>query len=613
MNRHLFLTLAVLVLLLAALLRIYNLNAQGLWGDEGWSVEFSDPENPAEVSRRLVDDLHPPFYFILLSGWRQVAGDSVIVMRLIAVYAALISIALMVHLGRQLFSLSAGLLGALILALADKHIVLSQEVRHYTLAFMLMALSSAVFLRWLKQPSRTNTLLYAVTILLALYTHYYTMIILLVQITYAAVNLRPWQRFGHLVSIVCLSTLGFAPWSLVAIHQLDIRPEGILHSMDLSYETAEFLAIDYLGRPVSLIGGLLLLGILRVAAQKRDTAGQKIVLPRGTYGVLWVVLPVALTIAVYPWVTVLTDRNLALLLLPIALMAGYGAALFAPPARIILALILLANGVTSLDSYFDHPPWREMAQYVAANHPHGEPVIMDVLGGDKALRYHLEHSLPEGTTIYNLNQLRLDHGAYFLGVLDATLQEHDGFWMAHWVNPNQEWDAADPLSRHGYTRTATHFEYHQGNPIAWYHYDRVPPDSQSLGRYDDTIVLYRAKFPGELTASILDVSLLWGTSRSLETSYSVSVFLLDQQGRLQAQHDGPPQGGLAPTNTWRADAVYFDHHHIPISGINNGEYQLAVKIYNSANGQVLAVTSGNGQTPEEYLIVGTVLIQSNRR
>ncbi len=577
------------VLLLAALLRIYHLNLQGLWGDEGWSVAFSAPSNPAEVTRNLVDDLHPPFYFILLSLWRQVAGDTELVMRFLAVLAALLTVALVDRIGRDLHTPGVGIIAGLVLALADKHIVLSQEVRHYPLAFMLMAVSSLVFLRWIKQPTRTRTLVYAMLVILCVYTHYYTAMIFIVQIAYAAVALRPWSRVRQLVGIISLSMLAFGPWLLVAIHQLIIRPEGILHSMDLSWDTLEYLAVDFLGRPVVLLGGLLLLGVYW---------------RRHQYATLWFGVPVATTLAVYPFVTVLTDRNMALILVPMALLVAQGIARFQVSAQVFLVFLVTANGLTSLDSYHDHPPWRELSEYIADNYPAGEPVLMDVVGGDKAMGYHLEQLLPDETRIISLNQWRIDFGIYFLGVLGQLLDEQDGFWIAYWVNPDREWDVREPLAVHGYELTATHRDYHLGHPIDLYHYDRIPEMEEVLALYDDRVRLHRVKYPSMVPlGQQLNVSLWWSTAEPLSTKYSVSVFLLDASNVLRAQHDGAPQNGDAHTDSWQVDRVYLDSHRIETSDLVPGEYRLAVKMYDSADSQILPV-EGAG----EY-IVGTVTVK----
>ncbi|MCQ3929131.1 MAG: hypothetical protein DPW16_01620 [Chloroflexi bacterium] len=592
---------SVLVLLLAAYLRIHHLDANGLWGDEGWSVEFSEPSSLALVTRNLVDDLHPPLYFITLSAWRQVAGDGEIPMRFWAVCPALLTVALVDRIGRKLFSPSAGIAAGLVLAIADKHILLSQEVRHYPLAFMWMAASSFVFLLWLENPNRRRTLLYAVLIIAGVYTHYYTALILPVQVIYAALVLRPRRRIGQLMGIMGLSLLAFTPWAIVAVHQLLIRPEGILHSMSLSWETADTLAVDYLGRPVILGIGLILVGSL--AFKNHLQWNQS---PAVWYPVLWLGVPIAISIGVYPMVTVLTDRNLALLLLPIAILAGHGIVSFRPPGRVILAVLVLVNGLASTDSRYVQPDWRAMARYVAQNYPTGEPVLMDVRGGDKALGYYLRRYLPPDTQIISLNQWRIDYGIYFQGPVQDILQDNNGFWVAYWGDGPYEMDST--YQNYGYTQTASRRFYHLGAPIDWYHYDRLPTSDEVLGIFGDSIRLHRVKSAFEVRrGDTLTVSLWWSAAETPTISYSVSVFLLDSDGVLRAQHDSAPQNGQSPTHTWTPNQVVLDSHTLEIpEDLPRGDYPLAVKVYNSADGQILHILTDGAI---EYLIIGTVQVR----
>ena len=552
---------------------------------------------------------------MLLSWWRYVAGDSEIAMRLLAVFPAILTVALIDRIGRKLFSPTTGVLAALVLTLSDKHIVLAQEVRHYPLAFMLMALTTWVFFLWIDHPTRRRTLIYAAIIIVSVYTHYYTILMVAVQAIYGLLILRPWHRVRQLFGVISLSLFAFMPWFFVAIYQLEIRPEGILHSMPLAWSTLEFLSIDFLGRPVILSGGLLILGLLVFRFNPSTNPKWQMASTDSHhfwYVVLWFGFPIALSILIFPFVTVLTDRNMALLLLPIALLIGRGMITFRPSARLFLALLLTINGLASLDSYFVHPPWRDLSQYVADNYPTGEPVLMDVAGGDKAMDYHLHQLLPEGTTIVSLNQWRLRFGVNYLGVFNQLLDQSDGFWIAYWVNPDKPWDARQPLLDFGYTLTATHHEYHLGSPIDLYHYDRLPDIDEQLAIFYDDIRLHRVKNPVEVIAGEpFEVSLWWSTKTSQSNSYSISVFLVDSAGISRAQGvDGPPQGGQAPTDAWQVDEVVFDSHQIQIpTDVATGEYQLAIKVYNSNDGFILPVTTVHKQNTTEYFIVGTVHVR----
>ena len=68
--------LPVVLLLSAAFwLRLYRLDAQSLWWDEGISLHLAT-SGAAEIVRDRLANIHPPLYFFLLKGWLRLVGVS---------------------------------------------------------------------------------------------------------------------------------------------------------------------------------------------------------------------------------------------------------------------------------------------------------------------------------------------------------------------------------------------------------------------------------------------------------------------------------------------------------------------------------------------------------
>src|SRR5690606_24426899 len=80
---------------------------------------------------------------------------------------------------------------------------------------------------------------------------------------------------------------------------------------------------------------------------------------------------------------------------------------------------------------------------------------------------------------------------------------------------------------------------------------------------------------------VLQIRLIWRTDAPLETRYKVFVQLLDSGGRLVAQRDSEPGGGLALTTTWPPDTPITDNQALMIpNDLAPAHYRLIIGLYN---------------------------------
>ena len=85
---------ALLLLLLGAYaLRLYRLDGQSLWWDEGISLHLAT-SSAADIVRDRLANIHPPLYFFLLKGWLTLVGVSPFTGRYLSVLAGLLQVAL---------------------------------------------------------------------------------------------------------------------------------------------------------------------------------------------------------------------------------------------------------------------------------------------------------------------------------------------------------------------------------------------------------------------------------------------------------------------------------------------------------------------------------------
>ncbi len=618
----------IAVLLLAGYLRIHDLNAQGMWGDEGWSIWLARGDSLYDLTITMAYDHHGPVYSMLLRGWQVIGGDTVLALRYITVLFSLGSIGLIYAVGRELLNPAAGVGAALALTLMDKHVVLTQEVRDYPMVFFMMLLTTLYYLRWRKIPGRGHGFAFVAATVIALYLHYYCYMVNLAILVHALLTLRDRARWRHFLALNALIALAFAPWLLIVYHQFVITPVDSevlnIHGMALNRHNVEYLARETLGTPLALYGLLLIAGLVAPFIDRLPNLINH--LPRGQrvsaalMAGLWVAVPLSITLALHSRYPLLTDRNISVIMPGVALLVGFGFMAFERYGALFIVALVLVNNTFTTSSFYDKPPWREMAADVAAMTVDGDPVLVEVEGAHAALWYHLSLELPvEIDAVVNrlpaeaegidqavsLYDLRKRYGGDFIPQLQGVLARTDGLWLCYWGDETKKHDVFDVLDSSGFVRTATLDYEHQGNPIYAYRYDRSAVLNATLVQFDDGINLVRAEWPNTIDSGEKFNVLLWWNNNNLpQLDYTVSVFLLDEAGTLRAQHDAFPANGTQPTTSWLPSRPVFDAHSLILpANLPPGEYTVGVKLYTWWDGAILPTHSG-----AEFALLGTVFI-----
>src|SRR5581483_384572 len=105
------------VLLVALGLRLYHLDGQSLWYDEGVSA-FMTHRTFAEIAVATSVDIHPPLYYWLLSLWCMPFGNGEIALRGFSVLLGTLTVWATWRLGRLLAGPAVGLATAALLAIS---------------------------------------------------------------------------------------------------------------------------------------------------------------------------------------------------------------------------------------------------------------------------------------------------------------------------------------------------------------------------------------------------------------------------------------------------------------------------------------------------------------
>ncbi|MGQ9803974.1 MAG: glycosyltransferase family 39 protein [Anaerolineae bacterium] len=221
MKRNALLLLAGLWVAFA--LRVYRLGDQNIWWDEGLSI-WAVRHSLVEITLWTAGDVHPPLYFWLLWPWVRLAGESEFAARYLTVLVAMLTVAAMVPLGRWLGGRAVGTAALWLLALSRFHVWWSQEMRMYALAALCVTLSFYFLARAFSSRSRRDWAAWVGATVAALYTIYFSALLLVVQNLYVfIVGLRRadrWALWRRWLLAQGAALALWAPWLALALPRM---------------------------------------------------------------------------------------------------------------------------------------------------------------------------------------------------------------------------------------------------------------------------------------------------------------------------------------------------------------------------------------------------------
>jgi hypothetical protein len=100
----------------------------------------------------------------------------------------------------------------------------------------------------------------------------------------------------------------------------------------------------------------------------------------------------------------------------------------------------------------------------------------------------------------------------------------------------------------------------------------------------------------------LHLTLYWQGLGLMDTSYTVFLHLLDEEGNIRGQRDSVPGQGILPTSGWAEGEFIVDAYEIPIgSDSPPGPYTIAVGMYDAETGDRLPVFDAEGSPLGDHI------------
>jgi uncharacterized membrane protein len=200
------------------ILRIFCFTENGLWIDEIWSMHASNSQrNISEIIAMCIADTHPPLFDILLHGVLKLTNDYEFTGRYLGLFFGVIGIALThFYTFKITHSRRLSLITMALVSFNYFHIIYSFEGRFYSLVYILSLISIAELYLFLTHQKLKHLIIFIITNVLLVYTHYYGGILLtaLSIVVFALLLFKEitFKLFIKYVLACAVIFLSFLPW-----------------------------------------------------------------------------------------------------------------------------------------------------------------------------------------------------------------------------------------------------------------------------------------------------------------------------------------------------------------------------------------------------------------
>lgn len=632
---------------------IPGLNKFSLWLDEVNMANSSQVYLQWVIANGRFGGVQPLLYFVLLKGWKLVAGDTDLAMRSFSVLMAILCAALVYRLAVDFTRRSFGGLTAVLLLGAMGFIRYHVHQVHIRGLVLMLTMALLLFYeRWWSNPTSKK---YAIGVIAAsvasIYTHFYGAFIILALNLHALLigvrylkNLRRWiimQIIAVLfllplipgyISLDTASSSGVSP-SLEPVTSLrGVEQQGGMIVFSNTFPTNLPTVLGTLNTMIAgradVYGALLglgLVGLIILIARRKEHFS---LWPLGLLST-YLLGSLGLALLSNLWMQSFMDRRVIFLLPGLAILIGY--LLTTLPRPVAWGAMIVAVGITFATGWSSNLTgnwhFRQAIEEVQRGWQPGDAILLQFNDTNeyaiKPLNYYAVRALPSRTPILTLGSYTLDNDhnkSYFANQVVATpVWTRNRFWVIRSGDPSlglTSTDWVDGLDGRQFIET-------NSTPVGWMIVslftakpaERSTPQgviepSQKLllpRPFDDTFELVDYQVdrlsarPGETISLWLD----WRALRPPDQDYALYVHLLEGDTILHGQADGDPThlGHPVPTTFWAVNVLIYDAWVLTVNpDTQPGKYQLKVGFYSRIDGARMPVPLSDGSTSDGLVL-----------
>ncbi len=637
--------LVILVtLLLAAGLRFGEIDTQSFWNDEGNTARLVERTIPL-IIEGAAGDVHPPGYYLLLHGWRALAGDTEFALRSYSALCGVLTVALTAAIvqylmrGHKRKSWTLTLPALWFITLNPLSVYYSQEARMYAqlgLAVGGVLWAAVMFHKTFSLPPGKTThhqrvikfILLAATVTLGLYTHYaFVFALFSLSCAYGLFwlinDFKNWQALVAWLGAFVAGGMLFLPWAPVALRASGWHPpdlgtanawQSMARTLVVGVTLPEHEAVYVL--PVLALFGILILIKLARAQFAVWASFAMAFLPMlmiAGFGVYRPAYLKFLIISICPLAVSLSS-------LIMLWLAGVKNRRWVTAVLICMLFVFTPAQITALQHLYNDPAYarddyRGIVDFIAAEAQNGDAVLLNAPNQWEVFTYYYRGELPVYTAPYRSTVQDA------VSWVENIVKNHNQLFVLYWgdteadperviesalaqraFKANEMWISSIRLARYGTGITA------MTKP-------NLPPTPTDITgvKVGQVINLIAYDLPENplLAGEILPVTLVWSAEETPPERYKVFIHLVDDAGTLVAQTDAEPAGGFQLTNLWTAGEEVRDNHGVVLpEGMMPGRYALLIGMYDFS-GQRLPITR-DGELVGDHVLLDTVIVESRQ-
>ena len=185
-RRSRYLQILLILTVLGAFLRLFQLGAASLWLDEASTLTLARQSITQIWGSLSAGEFNPPLFY-----WMEHAmlgfGESEAVLRFIPAILGILTIPAFYFMGAEILDRNTGIVAAALLAFSPFQIFYSQEARAYAPMLFFFSLALLFFLRLLRSWGRRDAILFSIFAAVAFWTHFYAFVPILSLFLFAIV------------------------------------------------------------------------------------------------------------------------------------------------------------------------------------------------------------------------------------------------------------------------------------------------------------------------------------------------------------------------------------------------------------------------------------------